>query len=59
VLEAQPAGPDYVLSRVLTDMEPFMGVDGRIYQLHREDMVTLPLRNAEVLCERNIVLKIN
>ena len=59
VLEAQPAVPDYVLSRVLTDMEPFMGVDGRIYQLRREDMVTLPLRNAEVLCERNIVLNMN
>ncbi len=58
-LEAPPAGADYVLSRVLTDMEPFMGVDGRIYQLHREDLVTLPLRNAEVLCERNIVLNIN
>lgn len=59
VLEAPPAGPDYVLSRVLSDMEPFMGVDGRIYQLCREDIVTLPLRNAEVLCERNILLKIN
>ena len=59
VLEAQPAGADYVLSRVLSDMEPFMGVDGRIYQLLGEDVVTLPLRNAEVLCERNIVLNIN
>ncbi len=59
VLEAQPAGAEYVLSRVLSDMEPFMGVDGRIYQLHREDLITLPLRNAEVLCERNIVLNIN
>jgi len=47
---------EIALSRVLSDMEPFMGVDGRIYQLQREDIVTLPLRNAEVLCERNIVL---
>jgi DNA replication factor GINS len=40
-------------------MEPFMGVDGRIYALRQEDLVTLPERNAEVLCERNIVLNIN
>lgn len=51
--------PRFVVSRVLQHMEPFMGVDGRIYQLHREDLVTLPERNAEVLCERNIVLNIN
>jgi DNA replication factor GINS len=49
---------EIALSRVLTDMEPFLGVDGRIYDLRREDIVTLPLRNAEVLCERNIVLNI-
>jgi len=36
-----------------------MGVDGRIYDLRREDIVTLPARNADVLCERNIVLKID
>ncbi|MCQ8894469.1 MAG: hypothetical protein NQU46_07565 [Methanolinea sp.] len=48
-----------VVTRVLSDVEPFMGVDGRIYDLRREDIVTLPERNAEVLCERNIVLNIN
>ncbi|HVP95178.1 MAG TPA: hypothetical protein VMS89_08425 [Methanoregulaceae archaeon] len=46
----------YVVARVLETMEPFMGVDGRIYHLMKEDMVTLPRRNAEVLNERNIVL---
>jgi len=51
--------PAFVVSRVLQDMEPFMGVDGRIYHLQREDLVTIPERNAEVLCERNIVLNIN
>lgn len=51
--------PAYVLARVLADMEPFMGVDGRIYHLQKEDIVTLPRRNAEVLCERNIVLNMN
>jgi DNA replication factor GINS len=59
VLDTQPVSPEYVLSRVLSDMDPFMGVDGKIYQLRHEDIVTLPLRNAEVLCERNIVLNIN
>lgn len=51
--------PAFVVSRVLQDMEPFMGVDGRIYHLRREDVVSLPERNAAVLCERNIVLNIN
>lgn len=58
ILEEAAAPPEYVLSRVLADMEPFMGVDGRIYQLQHEDIVTLPSRNAEVLCERSIVLSL-
>lgn len=58
ILAAAAVPPDCVLSRVLADMEPFMGVDGRIYQLQQEDIVTLPARNAEVLCERNIVMSI-
>jgi DNA replication factor GINS len=45
----------YVVARVLETMEPFMGVDGRIYHLEKEDIVTLPRRNAEVLNERSIV----
>lgn len=54
----QKAVSEIALSRVLTDMEPFMGVDGRIYHLRHEDIVTLPSRNADVLCDRNIVLSI-
>ncbi len=30
ILEEVSAAPEFVLSRVLADMEPFMGVDGRI-----------------------------
>ena len=56
--EAPLPGQGYVLARVLDNMEPFMGVDGRIYHLMKEDIVTLPRRNAEVLNERNIVLNI-
>jgi DNA replication factor GINS len=51
----QAPAQGYVVARVLETMEPFMGVDGRIYHLEREDVVTLPRRNAEVLNERNIV----
>lgn len=58
ILEEAAAPPEMVLSRVLTDMEPFVGVDGRIYQLQQGDIVTLPVRNAEVLCDRQIVLAI-
>ncbi|HWQ66708.1 MAG TPA: hypothetical protein VN372_07540 [Methanospirillum sp.] len=49
----------YALVRIKTDMEPFMGVDGRTYELACGDIITIPRRNAEVLAERNIVLNIN
>ena len=49
----------YSLVRVWVDMEPFMGVDSRIYELRSGDIITIPKRNAEVLAERNIVLNIN
>ena len=56
-VEHGPATPahGYVVARVLESMEPFMGVDGMIYHLQKEDIVTLPRRNADVLNERSIV----
>ncbi|MDD1719180.1 MAG: hypothetical protein LUQ25_03900 [Methanoregulaceae archaeon] len=51
--------PGFSLVRVREDVEPFMGVDGRIYYLRREDVAVIPRQNAEVLNERNIVLNIN
>ena len=48
----------FTLVRVLADMEPFMGVDGRTYEIATGDILTLPGRNAEVLAERDIVLNI-
>ena len=57
--EQAPHAPPYVLVRAVETMEPFMGVDGRIYALEKEDIATLPERNAAVLCERNIVLNMN
>ncbi len=49
----------YSLVRVLSGMEPFMGVDSNTYEIAAGDIITLPTRNAEVLIERNIVLNIN
>ena len=59
---AAPCGPEVapapeetmVLVRILADLEPFMGVDGRVYQLKTEDVVTLPGKNAGVLIDRNM-----
>lgn len=50
----RPPEEAMVLVRILSDMEPFMGVDGRIYNLKAEDVVTLPSKNAGVLIDRNI-----
>jgi DNA replication factor GINS len=47
-----------VLVRILQKIDPFVGMDGRIYALRKEDVVTLPARNADVLVERNIALNI-
>ena len=55
---ARLPGEAMVLVRIVSDMEPFMGVDGRIYHLKAEDVVTLPSRNAGVLIDRNIALNI-
>lgn len=44
--------------RMLSDVDSFLGVDGRIYTLKKEDVVTLPRINAEVLCVHNIALNI-
>jgi DNA replication factor GINS len=54
----QPSGEAMVLVRILSDMEPFMGVDGRIYELKAEDVVTLPGKNAGVLIDRNIAVDV-
>lgn len=57
-----PAAPEngsgYVIVRILEDIDSFMGIDGRIYNLQKEDLITLPEKNADVLVERNIALNI-
>jgi DNA replication factor GINS len=54
----QPVQSPYALLHILSEMESFMGVDGRTYALGRGDIVTLPENNADVLCERDIALNI-
>lgn len=49
----------YDIVQALSSMEPFMGIDGRTYELAAGDILTLPSRNAQVLAERDIVLNIN
>jgi DNA replication factor GINS len=55
---ARPPEEAMVLVRILSDMEPFMGVDGRVYHLKAEDLVTLPGKNAGVLIDRNIAVDV-
>jgi DNA replication factor GINS len=52
------AGNGQMVVRMLADVEAFLGVDGRTYTLKKEDIVTLPRINAEVLCDHNIALNI-
>ena len=54
----RPPEEAMVLVRITSDMEPFMGVDGRIYHLKAEDVVTLPSKNAGVLIDRNIAVDV-
>ncbi|MEG3055337.1 MAG: hypothetical protein RQM90_04115 [Methanoculleus sp.] len=56
--ETTPVASPCALVRICSDIEPFMGVDGRVYALMRGDIVTLPESNADVLCERDIALNI-
>lgn len=54
----RPIQSPYALVHIHSDMESFMGVDGRTYALERGDIVTLPENNADVLCEHDIALNI-
>jgi DNA replication factor GINS len=57
--KATPTAADgLMVVRMLADVDAFLGVDGRVYTLNKEDVVTLPCINAEVLCDHNIALNI-
>jgi hypothetical protein len=40
---------DRILVRALDDLKPFVGIDKIVYELHREDIATIPKINAEIL----------
>jgi len=43
--------------RVLEDIPTFMGTDGRIYKIKKEDVIMLPKTNAEILCKRGVAVR--
>jgi len=49
---------DKEIVRILAEIPSFLGTDGRIYRLHREDVVVLPRENAEILCGRGVAVRI-
>ena len=51
---AREHGEDLHIVRILDDIPPFMGIDGRIYKVKREDVIMLPKTNAEILCKRGV-----
>ena len=54
----RPIQSPYALVHIRSDVESFMGMDGRTYVLKMGDIVTLPENNADVLCEHDIALNI-
>jgi DNA replication initiation complex subunit (GINS family) len=47
--------PEQILVHVLEDLEPFVGTDMVTYSLHKEDLVTIPKQNADILEKNNKV----
>jgi len=43
--------------RILDDIPTFMGIDGRIYRVKKEDVIMLPKTNAELLCKRGVAVR--
>lgn len=44
--------------RILEDIPTFMGIDGRIYKVQKEDVIMLPKINAEILCKRGVAVRL-
>lgn len=56
--QAPPAAADSVLLRILQDIPPFSGADGRVYRLRKEEEVRLPRANAEPLLKRGVAKRV-
>ncbi len=53
-LPAEDGTEELHIVRILEDLPTFMGTDGRIYKVKREDVIMLPKTNAEILCKRGV-----
>ncbi|MCC6012934.1 MAG: hypothetical protein LM593_01020 [Candidatus Verstraetearchaeota archaeon] len=59
LLEKKTESPKRILVRILQDVSSFIGIDGRTYGPYKaEDVVSLPLQNAEVLIKRGVAIPI-
>ncbi len=56
IVEREDKEPLHIV-RVLDDIPTFMGTDGRIYKVRKEDVIMLPKTNAEILCKRGVAVR--
>jgi DNA replication factor GINS len=54
---AKSQGEELHIVRILEDIPTFMGIDGRIYKVKKEDVIMLPKTNAEILCKRGVAVR--
>jgi DNA replication factor GINS len=54
---AKSKNEELYIVRVLEDIPTFMGTDGRIYKVRKEDVIMLPKTNAEILCKRGVAVR--
>lgn len=54
--ESEDKEPLHIV-RILEDIPTFMGTDGRIYKVRKEDVIMLPKTNAEILCKRGVAVR--
>ncbi len=50
---------EYLIVRLLDSVPLFVGVNGKNYQLAKEDVVALPAVHARNLCKKNLAIELN
>ncbi len=58
-VSAKNRNEEWHIVRILDDIPTFMGTDGRIYKVRKEDVIMLPKTNAEILCKRGVAVEID
>ncbi len=56
--DEEESNEEFQVVRALEDLPTFMGIDGRIYKVKKEDVLTLPKTNAEILCNRGVAVRL-